>query len=152
MFFLSAFAQSLGLSLQQQRVGFFFGVALLVVGLVFAVRSHRAEATARARGDGQQYVTSHYQYGGITAQTVNVDSATPAARIEEQRRGSLLTRLHQEWLASHDGITPAMLAGTAALPKAWVEKRLAELGESWRQPEYRPGQALIPEESDGATT
>jgi hypothetical protein len=56
---------------------------------------------------------------------------------EAQRRRNILNALWREYLASHDGISPQMLAGTAPLPKAWVEARLEQLGEQWRLEEYR---------------
>lgn len=55
---------------------------------------------------------------------------------EVGRRQALLARLRQEYLLGHDGLTPAMLAGTEPIPSDWVERRLEELGEPWRQQAY----------------
>ncbi len=58
------------------------------------------------------------------------------AQDEQAARARLLIKLRAEYIASHDGISPAMLSGTEHLPKDWVEKRLAALGVPWRQNVY----------------
>jgi hypothetical protein len=55
---------------------------------------------------------------------------------EQARRRQLLVRLRNEYVLSHDGLTAEMLAGTAPLPKEWVDNRLMQLGESWKQETY----------------
>lgn len=55
---------------------------------------------------------------------------------EAQRRQTLLRSLRQEYVLSHDGLSPQLLAGTAPIPKDWVEARLSQLGEAWRQDLY----------------
>jgi len=52
------------------------------------------------------------------------------------RQDDILRALRKEWILSNDGISPAMMAGLEALPKKWVERRLAELGEEWRRDSY----------------
>ncbi len=59
-----------------------------------------------------------------------------AAHQEVQRRRNILNALRAEWIASNDGISAQMLAGTAPLPRDWVEQRLAAMGETWRQNAY----------------
>lgn len=49
---------------------------------------------------------------------------------DEQARAALQERLRQEYILSHDGLTPALLAGTEPLPAKWVQKRLRELGQA----------------------
>jgi hypothetical protein len=114
-----------------------------------AAIEERNEARSRPSGP----VGFHLEGVGSRAwgNTSIVHQGPPAAVIEGQRRAGVLASLHREWVLSHDGITSAMLAGTEPLPKAWVEGRLKQLGESWQQPEYRPGQAQIPADtgSDG---
>ncbi|SRR5216684_2794885 len=51
---------------------------------------------------------------------------------ESKRRESLYARLRQEYMLSHDGLSPALIAGLAPVPPDWINKRLAELGEKWR--------------------
>lgn len=59
--------------------------------------------------------------------------AAPATHPSEAgRRSELLERLRQEYILSHDGISPALMAGTEAPPSDWVDRRLAHLGENWR--------------------
>jgi hypothetical protein len=50
---------------------------------------------------------------------------------EIARRQGLLTALRNEYILSHDGISPALMAGTEQPPSDWVNKRLRELGENW---------------------
>lgn len=57
---------------------------------------------------------------------------------EYARQQVILAGLHREYLASHDGLTPGLLAGTDPLPKDWVEARLKQLGETWRRDLYYP--------------
>ncbi len=64
--------------------------------------------------------------------------ASQLSKIEQEkaRRADLLAKLRQEYILSHNGISPQTMAGTQPLPKSWVEARLNELGEKWRQEEY----------------
>lgn len=71
-----------------------------------------------------------------------------AVRQERSRRSEIIRRLHLEWLADHDGISPAMMAGTEPLAGDWVAKRLDELGEVWRQDRYVPAKGADLVESD----
>lgn len=63
-------------------------------------------------------------------------AAAATEKAEQLRRRQLLSRLRQQYLLSHDGITPELASGMAPLPKQWVEEQLHKLGESWRQDEY----------------
>jgi hypothetical protein len=56
--------------------------------------------------------------------------------FEHQRRSRILAQLKQEYILSHDGLTPAFLAGLEPIPTDWLEQRLIELGETWRQESY----------------
>jgi hypothetical protein len=58
-------------------------------------------------------------------------------RNEMQRRVNVLRSLRNEYCLSHDGLSPGILAGTEPLPKTWVDAKLAQLGETWRQEVYR---------------
>lgn len=71
---------------------------------------------------------------GVEAKQTSEQAAALSA--EWRRQNGLIAILRQEFLASHDGISPAMLAGMKPLPKEWVETRLAEMGEGWRRGRY----------------
>lgn len=60
-----------------------------------------------------------------------------AAAAERRRRGILLGRLRHLYALDNDSISSAFLAGLEPIPKEWVDARLAEMGETWRQEEYR---------------
>lgn len=64
---------------------------------------------------------------------------------EVQRRGEVLRRLRQEYILSHDDLSPGMIAGTGPLPQDWLERRLREMGETWEpkaeQSEQQPSKA-----------
>jgi|GEM_PF-6923130 thiol:disulfide interchange protein len=59
-------------------------------------------------------------------------AAQDLRREELQRRYRILKALRQEYILSHDNISPQMMAGIEMPPKEWINKRLQELGESWR--------------------
>jgi len=63
-----------------------------------------------------------------------------ARDAEEQRRQRVVNALYREYVGTHaDSLDAAMRAGTADLPREWVEARLREMGEpSWRWERYRP--------------
>jgi hypothetical protein len=48
------------------------------------------------------------------------------------RRNILIGKLYQEYILSNDGLSPALLAGTEPVSADWMNKRLAQMGESWR--------------------
>jgi hypothetical protein len=48
------------------------------------------------------------------------------------RRNILIGKLYQEYILSHDGLSPALLAGTEPVSADWMNKRLEQLGEAWR--------------------
>ncbi len=58
----------------------------------------------------------------------------PQSSAEVQRRAVLLDRLQNEYLLSHDGITPAEMARTEVTPREaeWINVRLKEKRELWR--------------------
>ena len=51
---------------------------------------------------------------------------------EQAHRASVLSQLRQEYIRGHDGLSPALLAGTEDPPADWVNRRLRELGENWQ--------------------
>lgn len=53
------------------------------------------------------------------------------ARVADERRrmrASALEKLRMEYIFSHDGISPQIMAGTALPPKEWLDRRIQELG------------------------
>jgi hypothetical protein len=58
---------------------------------------------------------------------------------EERRRTRLLQQLRSEFIASHDGLSPEMVAGTVPLPVDWVNARLTDMGELWHYTLTYPG-------------
>ena len=62
-----------------------------------------------------------------------VKSHELTSKEEKQRRENILVMLRQEYILSHDGISPRMMAGTEPLPSDWVQKRLKELREDWNK-------------------
>ena len=63
-----------------------------------------------------------------------------AMDAEMARRQRVVNALYREYLATHNA-DAAMQAGTADLPKEWVDNRLTEMGEHpdrWEWERYRP--------------
>jgi len=56
---------------------------------------------------------------------------------EQQRRSALLKNLKAEYILSHPNVSERIMLGTEPLPKEWVERRLEEMGETWRQDMYK---------------
>lgn len=50
---------------------------------------------------------------------------------EATRRKNVLTSLRNEYILSHDNLSPALIAGTEQPPADWVNSRLKQLGEKW---------------------
>jgi hypothetical protein len=46
----------------------------------------------------------------------------------ERARARLMSQLRQEYILSHDNLSPGMLAGTEPLPTEWLTARLSDLG------------------------
>jgi hypothetical protein len=67
---------------------------------------------------------------GQTGNNIIVPFSTPEP--ESTRRNVLLQNLRQEYILSHDGLSPALLAGTEPVPADWMNKRLEQMGQSWR--------------------
>jgi hypothetical protein len=78
---------------------------------------------------------------GIGAVVVCVEAmpwwrARANREAERSRQQAVLRGLHNEYVLSHDGISPGLLAGSEPLPREWVEARLAQMGERWRRDHY----------------
>jgi type II secretory pathway pseudopilin PulG len=52
-------------------------------------------------------------------------------RLEQQertrRRAEVTLALRQEYILSHDGLSPGIIAGTEPIPAEWLDARLAQL-------------------------
>jgi hypothetical protein len=66
---------------------------------------------------------------------LRISSTSIADNAERARRTALLAKLRQEYILSHDGITPQMAAGSEPPPGDWTNERLRQCGESWRVPQ-----------------
>lgn len=66
-----------------------------------------------------------------TLRTQESAPTTPSRKAETDRRRNLLQTLSREYILSHDGISPGLMAGTEWPPLDWMNRRLKELGESW---------------------
>jgi len=62
-----------------------------------------------------------------------LDSTKPQA-VSDEKKAEVLARLTHEYILSHDGISPAMLAGNELPPTPWLNQRLRQLGHSWQVP------------------
>lgn len=96
-------------------------VALLAIQILRAPSKLRVEAAAAQKAETAR------------KSAAKEAEAERAAAAEFQRRSRLLAQLRQLYVLSHDGLSSEMLAGVDPLPKPWVEKQLAKMGETWRQ-------------------
>jgi len=55
---------------------------------------------------------------------------------DQQHHNTLLRKLKTEYIMSHPNVSKNIIIGTEPLPKEWVERRLEEMGEAWRQDIY----------------
>ncbi len=74
-------------------------------------------------------------YRAPLSEMQSVEKETSAkAQADANVRSNVLQRLTQEYILSHDGISAGLAAGTEKPPIDWMNKRLQELGYSWRVP------------------
>jgi hypothetical protein len=55
-----------------------------------------------------------------------------AALDPELRKQAWINTLRKEYIASHDDVSPGLLAGSELPPAEWMNSRLAELNKPWR--------------------
>jgi len=65
--------------------------------------------------------------------------------MEAVRRKNVLALLQNEYILSHNTITPALLAGTEQPPAQWINSRLKQLGEQWTVAENQQPPPVSPE-------
>jgi hypothetical protein len=112
----------------------FFGLALLVLA-VLAIK-----ALAERRAPSRVALASVAErVDPVTAAARARADAVPASQrflhdhaAEMARERDVIRRLHAEYIESHPDVSAALIAGLAPLPAEWVEKRLQEMGETFR--------------------
>jgi hypothetical protein len=72
------------------------------------------------------------------------DLSTPGQK-EIGRRQQILAALRNEYVLSHDNVSPAVMSGIQSPPADWVNQRLKALGEKWTIAEQYQAQSLSPE-------
>ena len=66
-----------------------------------------------------------------------------AHTTEATRRQNVLVTLRNEYILSHDNLSPALIAGTEQPPPDWVNSRLRQLGEKWTVNVPSPADVVI---------
>jgi hypothetical protein len=96
--------------------GVVLGILLLgvAVGIALLPDGNAQSPPVVHQGPGSAF--SFGQQGGITAGTVNIG---PTDRGD--RRIPLLAKLRQEYVLSHDGLSPGLITGTEPVPADWNE-------------------------------
>ena len=72
----------------------------------------------------------------ILAEQQEIQAAAALVEAQQLRRSKVLSKLRKLYILSHDGISSELIAGTAPIPKAWAERQLQQLEETWRQSVY----------------
>jgi hypothetical protein len=99
-----------------------FGLLAIVVN---AVNREVQDHTAASQED---------RMGVVLKSVTNIQDALKsksANMTEAERREHLAASLRDEYILSHDPIDPAILAGKAMPPEAWMNSRLNQMGETW---------------------
>src|SRR5579859_7658505 len=93
-----------------------------------------------AKPNDKNEVVTHQSLPAPTPlpQASSHDKVYDHSEIEIKRRQIILSRLRNEYIISHDGLSPALLAGTEKPTTDWINKRLRELGETWRLADDTP--------------
>jgi hypothetical protein len=107
-------------------------------GIMSLVRM-RGEATHRLEVDGlNTKLQSVADQNGQILKGITEPRGAPPPVItqapqptEAGRRKSVLALLRNEYILSHDKVSPGLIAGIEPLPSEWVNSRLRELGEKW---------------------
>lgn len=136
------FAQTVeGLRLSSEEWAWLI-VATLVVVLVYMRYGERAAAIQHERDLVVAKAEQISTLAGLEAKITHRDAQHMAEldRLRDTKvtraRNNRMSRLRNEYLASHDGISPAMLAGNEPLPAGWVRERVRHYGWTDVFPEY----------------
>lgn len=136
-------------------------IGLLLVGsggcaalLTFHLRNeqaHTAEiAQLNAKLDAQLSKIDAYNRNNervlnkLARSSSHSDLSTPGQN-EIVRRQKILAALRNEYVLSHDNVSPAVMSGIQSPPAEWVNQRLKALGEKWTIGEQYPAPPLAPE-------
>lgn len=112
-------------------LGLFVAVVALLVAVYFA---RRQSADTGALGARIDRVTSAVEgTRRDKADRAAGLAAAGAVQARAQRRANLRTRLRSEYILSHDGISPALMAGNADPPEEWCRAKLGEWGVDERE-------------------
>jgi len=122
-------------SLRLLRSGIPIGTGIGMAALGFVVADHGFGAIAVALW----CIATVVFVLGVVAALVDVHAERQRARadVEQKRREAIMQQLRKEYSKTHPAQAIALLTGTGRLPKDWVDARLAEMGETWRQDVYR---------------
>jgi hypothetical protein len=110
-------------------------IALVLGAAVYVGVQAFTEVPNPGAGSVQNSITNVPSNKGIVTQEQtgnNFIVPFPAPEPGSARRNVLIGKLRQEYIFSHDGLSPALLAGTEPVPADWMNKRLAQMGELWR--------------------
>jgi hypothetical protein len=109
------------------------GVGLIAGGMAFREQLRPSRTTRALGGDDVAAAARALATEAPASQRFHLDYAAEMAREQE-----IIRRLHAEYVNSRAEISPALVAGLEPLPPAWVEKRLQEMGETFRWNRYVP--------------
>jgi hypothetical protein len=107
-------------------------LGMLGTGIMFWTRI-RSEASHKreVRELNDKISSVAVQNTHILDNQVSSQGTGARAFLPENRKQNILSLLRNEYILSHDSISPGLLAGTELPPSEWINKRLHELGETW---------------------
>jgi hypothetical protein len=135
------------------------GLLLVAAGgcaalLTFHVRNEQAHVTEvaqlNAKLDAQSSKIDAYNRSNehilnrLTKPSARSNLSTPGQK-EIIRRQKILATLRNEYVLSHDNVSPAIMSGIQSPPADWVNQRLKALGEKWTIAEQYQAPSLPPE-------
>ncbi|MGA2182842.1 MAG: hypothetical protein ABSH47_07415 [Bryobacteraceae bacterium] len=124
----------------------FVGTGILSLARINSEASHKAEMDRL--NVRLQYVADQNQKilsGAMSGKPAS--PLTPATQpTEVDRRKNVLALLYNEYVLSHNNLSPSLLAGTEQPPAQWINERLKQLGESWAVMENQRHQEPTAEE------
>lgn len=107
-------------------VSLLVAVAALLVAVYYARRQGSESVRLGSRIDRVTEAIEAARKDG--AQRATAAAADEIRRAATMRRANLRNRLRAEYIASHDGISPSLMAGNADPPEEWCRGKLRE----WR--------------------
>jgi hypothetical protein len=73
---------------------------------------------------------------GLTGHALAYVARRARTRSDYVRQHEIVRRLGQEYTQTHSDVPLQIRLATEPLPKEWVERRLEEMGETWRWDRY----------------